>query len=80
MTLTCPRKARILEKAGLRYVAAHRRQDNDARHRLVIVKPHLVAADEPASSTELTATGEQYVIPGCERNASPRAGQLDLFG
>jgi len=46
----------------------------------VIVKPHLVAADEPASSTELTATGEQYVIPGCERNASPRAGQMDLFG
>ena len=52
----------------------------DARHRLVIVKPHLVAADEPASSTELTATGEQYVIPGCERNAIPRAGQMEFFG
>jgi|GEM_PF-3396054 len=54
--------------------------EHDARHRFVTVKPHLVAADEPASSTELTATGEQYVIPGCERNASPRAGQMDLFG
>lgn len=31
-------------------------------------------------STELTATGEQYVIPGCERNASPKPGQMDLFG
>lgn len=30
-------------------------------------------------STELTPAGEQAVIPGCERNASPRAKQLDLF-
>jgi hypothetical protein len=29
--------------------------------------------------TELTPTGEQTVIPGCERDASPRAAQLDLF-
>lgn len=29
--------------------------------------------------TELTPAGEQAVIPGCERNASPRAVQLDLF-
>ncbi|MDR9393970.1 MAG: hypothetical protein RI571_06535 [Roseovarius sp.] len=29
---------------------------------------------------ELTAAGEQHVIPGCERNASPQARQLDLFG
>lgn len=31
-------------------------------------------------TTELTAAGEQTVIPGCERNASPKARQLDLFG
>ena len=30
--------------------------------------------------TELTPAGEQHVIPGCERNASPKASQLDLFG
>lgn len=30
--------------------------------------------------TELTSTGEQAVIPGCERNESPKASQLDLFG
>lgn len=29
---------------------------------------------------ELTPEGEQTVIPGCERNASPKATQLDLFG
>lgn len=29
---------------------------------------------------ELTPEGEQSVIPGCERNASPKARQLDLFG
>jgi len=32
-----------------------------------------------AHSTELTPTGEQYVIPGCERNLSPATKQLDLF-
>lgn len=31
-------------------------------------------------TTELTPAGEQAVIPGCERNASPGARQLDLFG
>ena len=30
--------------------------------------------------TELTPAGEQFVIPGCERNASPKARQLGLFG
>lgn len=30
--------------------------------------------------SELTPAGEQYVIPGCERNASPKAKQLGLFG
>jgi hypothetical protein len=29
---------------------------------------------------ELTPAGEQAVIPGCERNASPGVRQLDLFG
>ena len=29
--------------------------------------------------TELTDAGEQAVIPGCERNASPKAKQLNLF-
>jgi len=32
------------------------------------------------TTTELTPAGEQAVIPGCERNESPRATQLDLFG
>lgn len=31
-------------------------------------------------AAELTPAGEQHVIPGCERNASPKASQLDLFG
>lgn len=34
----------------------------------------------PVYATELTRAGEQTVIPGCERNESPRATQLDLFG
>ena len=29
--------------------------------------------------TELAPHGEQTVIPGCERNLSPKATQLDLF-
>jgi hypothetical protein len=33
----------------------------------------------PTFRTELTPAGEQTVIPGCERNASPKATQLDLF-
>lgn len=33
-----------------------------------------------AYSFELTAAGEQAVIPGCERNAAPGARQLELFG
>lgn len=32
-----------------------------------------------AYRTELTPEGEQLVIPGCERNYSPKAKQLDLF-
>ena len=35
------------------------------------------AARQPR--TELTPSGEQYVMPGCERNLSPTATQLDLF-
>ena len=35
---------------------------------------------ETITKTELTPAGEQHVIPGCERNASPKASQLDLFG
>lgn len=31
-------------------------------------------------NTDLTPAGEQFVIPGCERNASPKAVQLSLFG
>lgn len=30
-------------------------------------------------NSELTPTGEQLVIPGCELNLSPRQKQLDLF-
>ena len=30
--------------------------------------------------TELTNAGEQAVIPGCEKNADPKATQLNLFG
>lgn len=36
-------------------------------------------SQDTAYPTELTPAGEQAVIPGCERNASPRAKQLDLF-
>ena len=32
-----------------------------------------------AYRAELTPAGEQFVIPGCERNAAPGARQLDLF-
>jgi hypothetical protein len=35
---------------------------------------------ETSYNTELTAIGEQTVIPGCERNISPKATQFDLFG
>jgi hypothetical protein len=34
----------------------------------------------PTYGTELTPEGEQHVIPGCERNLSPKVQQLDLFG
>lgn len=33
----------------------------------------------PGYRTELTPEGEQFIIPGTERNASPRIKQLDLF-
>jgi hypothetical protein len=33
----------------------------------------------PAFRAELTPAGEQYVIPGCERDAAPTVRQLDLF-
>lgn len=36
--------------------------------------------DRATYRTELTSAGEQAVIPGCERNASPRTVQLNLFG
>lgn len=39
-----------------------------------------IRAAEAEKSTELTPAGEQFVIPGCERNASPKARQLGLFG
>ena len=39
-----------------------------------------IEAEQQASTIELTPAGEQHVIPGCERNASPKASQLDLFG
>jgi hypothetical protein len=32
-----------------------------------------------AFRAELTPAGEQWVIPGCERNAAPTVRQLDLF-
>lgn len=35
--------------------------------------------EPPGYNSELTPEGEQTVIPGCERNASPKAKQLDLF-
>jgi hypothetical protein len=38
-----------------------------------------IRPDRTPSSTELTETGEQHVIPGCEHNASPTAKQLNLF-
>lgn len=34
----------------------------------------------PEFLMELTEAGEQSVIPGCERNASQKTVQLDLFG
>lgn len=37
------------------------------------------AAGRPRFRTELTAAGEQYVIPGAELNASPKTRQLKLF-
>ena len=39
-----------------------------------------IEAEQQATATELTPAGEQHVIPGCERNASPKTSQLDLFG
>ena len=30
--------------------------------------------------SELTPAGEQFVVPGCERNRSAALRQLDLFG
>jgi hypothetical protein len=38
------------------------------------------ATDAALFPVELTPIGEQYVIPGTERNASPRVKQLNLFG
>ncbi len=39
----------------------------------------LKATEAAVFPVELTPAGEQYVIPGTERNASPRVKQLDLF-
>ena len=43
-------------------------------------RAQLAAEQQTTTKTELTPAGEQHVIPGCERNASPKASQLDLFG
>ena len=40
----------------------------------------LMAWQAEGYATELTPAGEQAVIPGCERNATPGPRQLDLFG
>lgn len=38
------------------------------------------AAPAPKGATELTPEGEQFVIPGCEKNRTQRKGsQLDLW-
>lgn len=34
---------------------------------------------EPEYRTDLTPAGEQTVIPGCEKDASPSVRQLELF-
>lgn len=44
----------------------------------VLARSHAAAQEQ--QPTELTPAGEQFVIPGCERNASPKARQLGLFG
>lgn len=51
---------------------------NAARTEMEARMAELDAAE--AFNTELTDVGEQYVIPGTERNASAKAGeQLNLF-
>lgn len=54
------------------------------------VKPGMACPDEDCPShweevgrawpSELTPSGEQLVIPGCERNLATKAKQLDLWG
>ena len=41
--------------------------------------PYKAPEPPPAFRSELTPTGEQLVIPGCEKNAAPGTRQLDLF-
>lgn len=36
-------------------------------------------ADQPSPTLELTAIGEQYVIPGCERRPTATKTQMELF-
>jgi hypothetical protein len=37
------------------------------------------AETKPTYNTELTPEGEQFVVPGCERNLAPSTNQLSLF-
>ena len=71
--------ARLLAITQIQHLfGADMLSDND-----VIVAANSIAADVLADRnfpTELTPEGEQHVIPGCERNLSPKAKQLDLFG
>ncbi len=44
----------------------------------LVTKSDLADAPEPEPTTELTEIGEQYVIPGCERDQArgPKQGKL----
>lgn len=72
--------------------AIARRRNDDVLHRLVrdlrkmplhwtadFVIDRIETEHVGPFNTELTPEGEQTVIPGCERNASPKVAQLSLW-
>jgi len=79
----CPRWRWLIVELGDTVAEIDQREHFQAPERMALAVLDAIEARAEAGReyrAELTAAGEQSVIPGCERNASPKMRQLDLFG
>ena len=73
------RNGRELPHLTMAFTTEQEARDHALRINCKPFQPLFARAQEQLP-TELTPAGEQFVIPGCERNASTKAKQLGLFG